>query len=169
MARSSGVLVTGDKEIDRLLKMLPLKLQKKLSRQATRKAAKDIVLPNSRAAVPVSTGKLAASLSVRAAKATKGKFGHKVETKPGVYSGESGSQFPGVFLEYGTKERFHKPRKVIDSTQDDGERETGRKSVGRIPRGDFGFMRTAIYDHKEQIKGLYLQAMREFVREAAAK
>lgn len=169
MARSTGVLVTGDKEIDRILKGMPLKLQKKLSRQATRKAAKDVVLPNARGKVPQKSGKLAASLTVRASKARKGKFGHQVETKSGAYGGEGGEQFPGAFLEFGTKERFHKPYKVIDASQDDGERETGRKSVGRIDKGKFGYMRTAIYDHQEKINQLYLRAMREFINEAAAK
>jgi len=169
VARSTGVLVTGDKEIDRLLKRLPLKLQKKLSRQATRKAAKDVVLPNARAEVPQNTGKLASTLAVRAAKARRGRFGHQVETKAGAYGGEEGGQFPGAFLEFGTKERFHKPYKVIDLDEDDGEREKGRKSVGRIKKGDFGYMRTAIYDHQAQINQLYLQAMREFVNEAASK
>jgi hypothetical protein len=169
VARSAGVLVTGDKEIDRLLKSLPLKLQKKISRQATRKAAKDIVLPNARGEVPQKSGKLAASLTVRAAKARKGKFGHQVETKSGAYGGEGQGQFPGAFLEFGTKERFHKPYKIIDLDEDDGEREKGRKSVGRIEKGKFGYMRTAIYDHQERINQLYFQAMREFINEAKTK
>lgn len=169
MARATGVLVTGDKEIDRLLKAMPLKLQKKISRQATRKAAKDVVLPNARAEVPVKTGKLAASLQVRAAKARKGMFGHQVETKSGAYGGEGGDQFPGAFLEFGTKERFHKPYKVVDTSQKDGERESGGKYVGRIKKGEFGFMRTAIYDHQQKITELYLQAMREFIAGAANK
>lgn len=169
MAGSTKVLVTGDKEIDRLLKAMPLKLQKKISRQATRKAAKDVVLPNARGEVPQRTGKLAASLVVRAAKARKGKFGHQVETKSGAYGGEEGGQFPGAYLEFGTKERFHKPYKVIDLTQDDGEREKGRKSVGSIEKGKFRYMRAAIYDHQQRINQLYLQAMREFINEAAAK
>ncbi len=169
MARSTGVLVTGDKEIDRLLKAMPLKLQKKISRQATRKAAKDIVLPNARAEVPVNFGTLEASLAIRAAKSRRGRFGHQVETKSGAYGGEGGDQFPGAFLEFGTKERFHKPYKVTDSSQEDGERESGRKSVGRIDKGKFGYMRTAIYDHQQKINQLYLQAMREFIAEAASK
>lgn len=166
---TSKVLVTGDKEIDRLLKAMPLKLQKKISRQATRKAAKDIVLPNAKANIPIATGKLAASLAVRSAKARRGKFGHQVETKPGVYGGDSGDQFPGAYLEFGTKERFHKPYKVVDLDQDDGEREAGRKSVGRIEKGKFNYMRSAIYDHQGRINELYLQAMREFINEANTK
>jgi hypothetical protein len=83
-----GVIVTGDKELDKLLRGLPLKVQKKVSRQATRKAAKDIVLPDAKSRVPVDTGDLEESLIVKAIKRNRTKFGHQVQTKDGFYSGD---------------------------------------------------------------------------------
>jgi len=150
---SGKVIVTGDKAIDAALRSMPLKLQKKISRKATRKAAKDIVLIDALAKVPEDTGQLASSLVVRAAKGRNGKFGHRVETAKGFYgSGEGEDQFPGAFLEFGTKERVHK---------------SGKK-VGRLQPGKFAYMRTSIYDNQDKIIDLYLGAMREFISEQKA-
>ncbi len=164
MAKSFGAVVTGVADIDKKLKRLPLKLQKKLTRQATRKAAKEVVLLHAKTNVPTNTGKLAASLAVRAAKARKGRFGHQTETKPGAYAGaDEGEQYPGAFLEFGTKERFRKP---ITTIRDGAENTTGG-STGRIDKGKFGYLRAALYDHQTQIQQLFIAAMREFLNEAA--
>jgi HK97 gp10 family phage protein len=105
MKAGGGVIVTGDEALDKLLAGLPAKLQKKLSRQATRKAAKDIVLPEAKARVPEDTGDLADSLKVQAIKRSRSKIGHMVATKDGFYKGD---QFYGGLVEFGTKERQHK-------------------------------------------------------------
>jgi hypothetical protein len=159
------VVITGDKQIDRILRGMPLKLQKKISRQATRKASKEIVLKRATTDVPTDTGKLKASLAVRAMKARKGRFGHQVETKKGVYGGEGQSQFPGAFLEFGTKERFHK---TITYIKGGVEHTTGKKYVGRIQPKKFGYLRKAVYNNQTPISDLYIKAMREFIAEAAA-
>lgn len=150
MAKAGGgIIVTGDKQLDKLLRGLPLKVQTKLSRQATRKAAKDIVLPQAKARVPVNTGDLEESLTVKAIKRSRSKFGHQVQTKDGFYSGD---QFYGAFIEFGTKERQH---------------ESG-KQVGRIdPAKNFAYLRPAVYDNEPQIRQLYVNAMQALIHEVA--
>jgi len=150
MKAGGGVIVTGDKALDALLAGLPAKLQKKLSRQATRKAAKDIVLPEAKAIVPEDTGDLADSLVVRAIKRSRGKIGHMVTTKEGFYKGD---QFYGAFLEFGTKERQHK----------------SGKQVGAIQPHKFAYLRPAIYDNEERIKAEYVMDVRELINEAKTK
>lgn len=150
MKAGGGVIVTGDKELDRLLASLTPKLQKKLSRQATRKSAKDIVLPEAKARVPEDTGDLADSLVVRAVKRSRGKIGHMVTTKDGFYKGD---QFYGAFIEFGTKERKHK----------------SGKPVGQIRPHEFSYLRPAIYDNEERIKDMYVKDVRELIIEAGKK
>lgn len=148
MAKAGGgVVVTGDEVLDKLLRGMPLMVQKKVSRQATRRAAKEIVLPAAQERVPFNTGDLEESLTVRAVKRSRFKFGHEVRTKDGFYSGD---QFYGAFPEFGTKERFHK----------------SGKAVGRIdPSKNFAYLRPAVYDNEGRIRALYVSAMKEFIRE----
>jgi HK97 gp10 family phage protein len=149
MARASGVIVTGDKALDVLLKGLPTKVQKKVSRNATRKAAKEIVLPAARSRTPVDTGELEESLVVRAVKRSRTRFGHYVGTKEGHYRGD---QFYGAFIEFGTKERRHK----------------SGKAVGRIdPAKNFAYLRPAVYDNQPQIRAMYVDAMKQLINELA--
>lgn len=165
----TGVFITGDKAVDRMLRDLPLKVQKKISRSATRKAAREIVLPGAIERVGVNTGDLEASLMVRAigkniqmVKRTTGKyagtmgkknlnadkFGHEVRTRDGFYAGD---QFYGAFVEFGTKERKHKG--------------TG-KQVGRIdPAKNFAYLRPAVYDNEARIRALYVSAMKQLLAE----
>jgi len=98
MAKAGGVVITGVKELDLKLAGMPARLQKKLSRQATRKAAKDIVLPDAKRNVPHDTGDLERSLTVRAIKRSRSRVGHSVETKDGFFKG---NQFYGGFIEFG--------------------------------------------------------------------
>lgn len=150
MKAGGGVIVTGDEALDKLLATLTPKLQKKLSRQATRKSAKDIVLPEARNRVPVDTGDLDDSLTVRAVKRSRNKIGHMVATKDGFFKGD---QFYGGMIEFGTKERAHK----------------SGKSVGSIQPHKFAFLRPAIYDNEARIKSMYVSDVRELIAEAAAK
>ncbi len=142
-----GSIITGDKALDRLLKGLPLMVQKKVSRQATRKAAKEIVLPEAKARVPVNTGDLEDSLSVRAVKRSRSRFGHQVQAGEGAFKGDT---WYGGPLEFGTKERKHK----------------SGKSTGRIdPAKNFAYLRPAVYDNRPQITALYVTAMKQFINE----
>lgn len=69
--------VTGDKELDRLLKGLPQKLRKKYMRKATRDAAKED-LKEWRNEVETETGALRDSPKVRAIKRARGAVGHQI-------------------------------------------------------------------------------------------
>lgn len=146
----TGVIITGDKELDALLAGLPAKLQKKLSRQATRRAAKNIVLPEAKARVPVDTGDLEDSLTVRAIPRSRSRIGHMVATRDGFFKGD---QFYGGMIEFGTKERKHK----------------SGKQVGAIQPHKFAFLRPAIYDNEERIKEMYVKDVRELINEAGSK
>jgi HK97 gp10 family phage protein len=150
MKAGGGVIVTGDEALDKLLAGLPAKLQKKLSRQATRKSAKDIVLPEAKARVPVDTGDLEDSLTVRAIPRSSSRIGHMVATRDGFFKGD---QFYGAMLEFGTKERQQK----------------SGKQVGAIQPHKFAFLRPAIYDNEARIKELYVSDVRELINEAASK
>jgi HK97 gp10 family phage protein len=159
-----GVLVTGDKALDRVLRGMPVKLQKKLSRKATRKAAKDIILPDAKNRVPVDFGELEESLTVTAIKRSRYKFGHQVGTKEGHFRGD---QFYGAFLEFGTKERFHKPKGDAKSSSIDTHKGQG-KYVGSIEPYKFTFLRPALYDNSDQVRDAYVEAMKEFIRESGS-
>ena len=74
---SSRSIVTGDKELDAMLKKLPLKLQKKYMRKATRNAAKK-VQQGWKDKVPVETGAARDAAKVRATKRSRNKVGSSV-------------------------------------------------------------------------------------------
>ena len=96
----TGIMVTGDRELDAKLKGMPGRMQLKLSRKATRRAARGIILPDARAMAPVDTGALEKSLVVKAIRRSRTRIGHSVQTKEGFFQGE---QFYGGFQEFGTK------------------------------------------------------------------
>lgn len=144
---AAKMIVTGDRAVDAMLRDLPLRAQKKLSRQATRKAAKEIVLAQALRNVPEDEGKLASTLAVRALKRSRSRVGHTVTTKPGQYDDDE--QFPGAFLEFGTKERRHK----------------SGKPVGAIQPRKFAYLRPAVYDNEAQIKQLYVDDMKQLINE----
>jgi len=151
----AGVIITGDVELAKALAEFEPKVQKALTRKATRAAAK-LVLESAKARVPVLTGELESSLKVRAMKKRKGqrrgkKFGHSVVTGEGFFVGD---QFYGGFLELGTKERYLKK---------------SGKSVGRIPAGEHDFLRPALYDNKVAIRAIFNRVMRQVVSEARMK
>ena len=147
---AAGVIITGDKALDRKLAGLPDKLAKKLSKQATRKAAKEIVLPRAKADAPVDTGELEDSLTVRAVKRSRRRIGHMVTTRDGMFQGD---QFYGGFVEWGTHERQTK----------------SGKSTGRIQPNEFMFLRSALYDNEVRIKAEYVKDVNQLIDEAATK
>ena len=74
------ISVFGDKQLQRALKALPINVEKKVVRQALRKAAKP-VLDTAKSLVPVKTGALKKSLKLRALRKQKrGQFGVQVMT-----------------------------------------------------------------------------------------
>lgn len=151
MAKAGGgVIVTGDKVLDRVLKGMPAVIQKKFSRQATRKGAKDIVLPAAKDRVGFDTGDLEESLVVRAIPRSRSRVGHQVQTRDGFYQGD---EHYGAQLEFGTKERKHK---------------SGKK-VGSIKPHTHAFLRPAVYDNEEKLRELYISDVKEMIVEAARK
>lgn len=79
MAVQIDLSILGDKVLEKRLKALPLKVQKKILRKAFRSTAKDI-LSDARIRVPIDTGNLRKSLRVRALKKAKGRIGVQIET-----------------------------------------------------------------------------------------
>ncbi len=69
-------------------------------RKATRKAAKQIILPAVKAAIPVDSGELEDALQVRALKSKKGRVGATVGFPDPLFKGDT---FYGGFLEFGWK------------------------------------------------------------------
>jgi len=79
MANFIDIAVIGDKELQRKLKALDIKMQKKIIHKALRAAAKPI-LAQSKATAPVLSGRLKKSLKLRARRARRGVFGVQVMT-----------------------------------------------------------------------------------------
>ena len=152
--RAPAVVVTGDKELDKLLHAFEPKLQKSLTRKATRVAAK-IVQEAAIRKVPIASGTLESVLKVRAMRRRKGrnrrgKFGHSVMAQDGFFMGDT---FYGGFLEFGTKQRKHK----------------SGKSVGEIEPGRWDYLRPALYENKKEIQRLFQVTLRQEIRDAAKK
>ena len=106
MADKIQIILTGDKETDRALASLEKNIQRKFTRQALRKAQKDIVLPEARARAPHDTGRLERSLTVRASKRSRRGIGMEVQTRDGMFAGET---FYGAMQEFGTKRMAAQP------------------------------------------------------------
>lgn len=95
--------VTGDKATAEAFKQLPKAIQNKVLRKATRDVAKQDVLDLAKQLVPVATGALEDSLTVRAAKGLKrGEIGASVQTRDGMFQGD---EFYGGFQEFGFTQR----------------------------------------------------------------
>lgn len=154
-AASSGVFLTGDKEIDRQLMLFENKVQKKVGRKATRAGAR-AVLAAVKSDAPWLTGTIHDTLKVRAIKVSRrkaNKFGHQVIVGDGDSQGMfSGDAYYAGFLEYGTRERVQqKPR----------------KSVGQIEPGAHDFIRRALYDNAGTVRSVSITELRNAIREAA--
>ena len=147
-----SLIITGDKQLDATLATLPVKLQKKGIRKATRKAAK-FVLADVKSSAPYDEGNLEASLQVRTAKKTSGRplsrgtFGHAVATRNGWFGGD---EFYGGFVEFGTKRRsaHGKNRGVVDAVE---------------------FMQHALYGNRQAILQLFRAELSEALRQIAAE
>lgn len=115
MAKAFKMVITGDKELDKALQKIAgrhetAKHVNKFMRKATREAVKQIVLPKVKARVPVETGELEASLTVRALKRSRTRMGSGVTKKdnsPQEFRNPlfSGDTFYGGFLEFGFRTR----------------------------------------------------------------
>lgn len=135
--------VTGIKDLDDIFKEAATKMQKKVVRKATREVAKDC-LATAKARVAHDTGLLESSLVVRTAKITnkrrRGIEGHSVETKDGLFRGET---FYGAFVELGHKTRS-----------------------GSTVAAD-SYLRYAIYTEKERRRQMFQDIMAREIRNGA--
>jgi HK97 gp10 family phage protein len=71
-------------------------------RRATRRAARDLIMPQVKDAVPEDSGFLRDNIKTRAMKKAKGKIGHTVGFPDPLFRGDT---FYGGFLEFGFKHR----------------------------------------------------------------
>jgi hypothetical protein len=97
---AAEVTITGDVELDRKFRELPIKVEKKVLRDALRPAAK-VILDAARALAPSRSGLLKGSLKVRAQGRSRRRpnaVGFVVQTAEGDYKGET---FYGAFLMLG--------------------------------------------------------------------
>lgn len=137
----NAVIVTGVQQLDRKLASMPVSMQKKAVRTATRESAKK-VLEDARRLAPKQTGRLRRSLTVRTArtgfrhrKLPRGTLGHEVTTKEGhLFKGKA---FYGGILEFGTKK-------------------TDRIAAVR-------YLRNALYDNTEAVRAVFVGSLNKFV------
>lgn len=148
-ALAKGVIVTGNKELDKALQALEPALARKLSRKTTRRIAKDIVLPAARDLAPVDSGDLEESLTVRAIKRSRLRMGHYVTCGETI---ERDQHYYSGYLEFGTKPRVHT---------------ANNKYVGFVAPHKFAYLRPAVYNNVTHARAAYIADMKEFVREAA--
>jgi HK97 gp10 family phage protein len=130
---TAKLTLTGDKEIDAMLKTLEAKDMPKALRKGTRAGAK-VVLEDARRLVPIDTGTLQDTLVVRTAKGRSGKrlprgtFGHAVTHK------DTGAEDPfyAHFVEFGTV-KWDGDRYIRQALYDneDRVRRTNRQEIAR--------------------------------------
>lgn len=121
MPKFVDVSQLGDKRVSAKLARLDIKVQKKIVRQALRKAAAPI-LATAKARVAVDTGALRDGLTIRAVKAKKGVFGIQVATPRRAELGipaDAKGFYPAV-LEYGSVDHPPKPylRPALEQNRD---------------------------------------------------
>lgn len=99
MAKTVSVVITGDKEVNRMLHQLAGKEQKAVVRKAARTSIKTL-LPTVRRNAPKDTGALRRSFTVRALTRSAKQFGARITTRGGLFQGKT---FYGGFQEWGWK------------------------------------------------------------------
>jgi HK97 gp10 family phage protein len=96
--------MTGAKELSKLLKKLPVKVEKNFMRQAVRAGAR-VVVKDARKRVPKNTGNLAKSLGVVSRRAKN--ITMSVKARSGKKQKNDG--FYGRFIEFGTRKMAARP------------------------------------------------------------
>ncbi len=99
MARRPVITITGDKQLNRLLRDLAGKDGKAAVRKAARPALRPTLAEAKRIA-PRDTGELEESLKIRALKRSRSRVGARVQTAKGSFQGQT---FYGGFQEWGWK------------------------------------------------------------------
>lgn len=112
------ITIKGADEIQRLLSELEPKLQRKVIRQALRKAAKPIQSA-AKADAPTKTGRLRKAIKIRAAKRKKGTIGINVAIADRDFTG---AKFYGAFENYGTSRGIEQRRFMNRAADSEGPR-----------------------------------------------
>lgn len=102
--KGGAVVVTGVREIDRKLRKLEAKAQRKVIRQAMDRALKP-VLEQVKADVPVLTGATRQNIKIRAGKSRRGVVRREIR----VGDKQMGEGFGAAFVEFGTKDAPARP------------------------------------------------------------
>lgn len=97
MAKKQKVIVTGIMEIDRALKQVEAKTQKKIVRRSMRNSMKKEVLAEARAKSPVDSGLMKSQIKVRAGNAKRGDIAVVVQVGDKKFN-----NFYPKFVEFGT-------------------------------------------------------------------
>jgi hypothetical protein len=150
MARTGdrGISITGDKEVDAILKALPEVLRDEYMKKACQAAINYIVKPAVLANIPQGkTGNLRAGLRVHNRRRRPGEdiVGYKLQMRRPAYH--------AYIIEFGTKDRV---------TKQGHER-------GRVPGRKFAFMRPGLYNNEAKIRRAFKIAVREFIRKGSTK
>lgn len=175
--------MTGDEELDRLLKALPEKIQKKALRPAAKKVAK-MVLQEAIRLCPVRSGKDASATDAENADSKKisGSLRSQLRLKPkrrtrkfphtvGFDIGFDNDLFRGPtfyagFLEFGTTARYHKRMKTRNKLRQrvaDKLLKRSGKFVGLIAEGKFAFLRPALYSDHGAKRLVFQQALMQWI------
>ena len=141
MAKSRGIIVTGDKAVTRALNSLGSKKAREIHRKAMRKAARP-VLEWARNIVPVVSGTYRQSLTIRALKKSRTKIGVVVTQREGQFKGKA---FYGGFLEFGWRTGKRRSER------------TRRKIEGRW------LMRKAGNAKEDEARGLYIAEVKKLI------
>ena len=150
MAKTGKSIVTGDKELDAMFRQLPITLQKKHMRKATRAAAKK-VNQEFKDNVPTETGALRDSAKVKAVKRKRNVTGHRVHIDREKLILERAARGGTIGFDKKRGEPFFYPA-VIEFD----------------PGGDKP-LRSALYGNEDEIKREAIAGVKAMIREAEAK
>lgn len=122
MAAVVDISLLGDKKLEKQLRKLPNRVEKKVVRQALRAGAKPILAAakaNVATMTAPQTGRLAKGLQLRAIRRSRGRMGYRVATKPREFYGIEPDDkwfYPAV-VEYGHPKAAARPflRSAFDS------------------------------------------------------
>lgn len=141
------VYLTGHHELDAQLKGLAVAIQKKLFRQAARKAARPVLDDAKRNAPIGKTGKLRKAIRLRAMKRTRtGRIGVQVTIGERYFSG---STFYGGFVELGTGR--HRP----DAARAKKKKSDRARLASAPGQPAQRFMRNAADDNREKAANIF--------------
>lgn len=161
------LVITGDKQINAMLKELPKSVQRKFVRKAARPAVK-AVLPSVKREAPRSIGALVKSLAVRSLRKSRVRIGLMITTREGWFKGKT---FYGAFQEWGWKTgsrtgmRGHRT-KYDEVTQTISGRAGRYRLKGerrKIP-GKF-YAKKATDSNREYALEIYRRGLREMIEE----